>query len=93
MSAIETQVVDASARVVLPESFAESTVTITRVSENEVRISKTNGAADGEVIFPEEIVTVLSDRDRDRLLELLENPPAPTEALIEAFAKYGKRDG
>ncbi len=93
MSAIETQFVDASARVALPESFADSTVTIIRVSEDEVRIRKTNGTAEGDLAFPEETVTVLSDRDRGRFLELLENPPPPTPALIEAFAKHGKRDG
>jgi uncharacterized protein (DUF1778 family) len=31
---------------------------------------------------------VLSDRDRDVFLELLENPPQPNQALIKAMEKY-----
>lgn len=30
----------------------------------------------------------LTDRDRDRLLAALDQPPAPTEALRRAFQKY-----
>ena len=77
MSAIETQVVDASAPVVLPESFADSTVTVMRVSKDEVHIRRTSGGPPDEVVFPEEIVTVLSDRDRDFLLDLLGESPPP----------------
>jgi hypothetical protein len=93
MPAFESQVIDASARVVLPESFADSTVTIMRVSEDEVHIRKTSGGPPDDVVFPEEIVTVLSDRDRDFLLDLLENPPPPNEALIKLFRDHEKRDG
>lgn len=34
--------------------------------------------------------TVLSDRDRDLFLALLENPPAPNAALLEAIEDYKK---
>jgi uncharacterized protein (DUF1778 family) len=34
---------------------------------------------------------VLSERDADRVLALLENPPEPTPALIEAARRYFKR--
>lgn len=93
MPGIETQIVDATARVVLPPGFAESTVTIQKISENEVRIRKKTGDAEEDVVFPEESMTVLSDRDRDRFLELLENPPPPTPALIDALTKRIKQDG
>ena len=43
--------------------------------------------------FPEETITVLSDRDRDRFLELLENPPPPNAALRNAVAEYRKQYG
>ena len=33
-------------------------------------------------------MTILSDRDRDRFLELLDNPPPPNEALRRAFQRY-----
>ncbi len=93
MPAVENQVVDASGRVLLPESFAESTVTVMRISEDEVRICRTSGGTNGDVLFPEETVTVLSNRDRELLLDLLENPPPPTQALIDAFEKYAKNMG
>lgn len=34
---------------------------------------------------------VLSDRDRDRFLEMLENPPAPNQALLAASDDYRRR--
>ena len=35
--------------------------------------------------------TVLSDRDRDIFLAMLENPPEPNEALKKAVEEYKKR--
>ena len=46
-----------------------------------------------ELPFAEESTTRLSDRDRDRFLELLANPPAPTAALKRAAARYKARRG
>jgi predicted DNA-binding antitoxin AbrB/MazE fold protein len=43
--------------------------------------------------FPEETPTVLSDRDRDRFLELLENPPPPNAALRKAIAAHRAQYG
>jgi uncharacterized protein (DUF1778 family) len=34
---------------------------------------------------------VLSERDTKRVLDLLENPPAPTEALIRAARRWRQR--
>lgn len=34
---------------------------------------------------------VLSERDTDLVLKLLENPPKPTKALLDAAARYYKR--
>ena len=93
MLSMDTQVLDATARVVLPPSFAESTVTIQSINENEVRIRKKTGNPEEDVVFPEESITVLSDRDRDRFLELLENPPPPNEALRRLFAEHRRQDG
>jgi uncharacterized protein (DUF1778 family) len=50
-------------------------------------------AGEAEEAFPEETVTVLSARDRDRFLELIENPPPPTAALRSAIAEYRKHYG
>lgn len=35
--------------------------------------------------------TKLSDRDRDLFLEMLDNPPAPSEALRQAVENYRQR--
>ena len=43
--------------------------------------------------FAEENATVLSQRDRDRFLELLENPPSPNAALRKAVAEHRKQYG
>ena len=36
---------------------------------------------------------VLSERDTTRVLELLENPPKPTAALLEAARAFSKQTG
>jgi hypothetical protein len=51
------------------------------------------GVPEDEVRFLEETPTVLSDRDRDAFLALLDNPPPPNEALRRAAEKYKKRHG
>lgn len=40
----------------------------------------------GEQDWPEHRVMVLSDRDRDLVLSLLDNPPPPNEALRKLMA-------
>ena len=45
------------------------------------------------VRFYEETATPLSDRDRDRFLDLLDNPPGPNEALKRAAQKHAKPHG
>lgn len=91
MTVRETQTVDARARVTLPKDFAKATVILEKISENELRIRKTSGTVKPEAEFPEEAMTALSDRDRDRFLELIENPPAPNAALRKAMSK--RRNG
>ncbi len=36
---------------------------------------------------------ILSERDTARVLELLENPPKPTEALLAAARAFGEQTG
>jgi uncharacterized protein (DUF1778 family) len=66
-------------------------VTVEQISETEVRIRKSD--AGEETQFAEEAVTVMSDRDRDRFLQLLENPPAPSAALRNAMRNSRERRG
>jgi len=93
MPGVETQIVDATARVVLPPRFAEARVELEEISETEVRIRKTGGSRGAQADFPEEKITMLSDRDRDLFLELLASPPTPNEALRKLFAEQRKQDG
>ncbi|MFO0897522.1 MAG: DUF1778 domain-containing protein [Pirellulales bacterium] len=89
----ETCTTDAKGRLTLPMAFANATVLVEHVSETEVRIRLTKAAAEEELTFVEESVTRLSDRDRDRFLELLADPPAPTPALKRAAARHEVRRG
>jgi len=93
MTISETQTVDSLARVTLPKDFAQTNVVVEQVSETEIRIKKADASPGNTTEFPEEIVHVLSDRDRDRFLELLENPPPPNTALRNAMSKHRKQDG
>ena len=90
---IETRTTDTKARVTLPRAFANATVIIEQVSETEVRIRKARVILEDDVRFYEETASPLSDRDRERFLDLLDNPPAPAAALVRAAAKHRKRRG
>jgi uncharacterized protein (DUF1778 family) len=87
----ESRTTDAKGRVSLPKAFANATVIIEQVSDTELRIRKARIIAEDEIRFSEEMAAPLSDRDRDRFLDLLDKPPKPTEALRRAAAKHAKR--
>jgi uncharacterized protein (DUF1778 family) len=87
-----TRITDGKARVSLPQSFANATVIIEQVSDSELRIRKVRAVAEDEICFAEESRTTLSDRDRDRFLALLDNPPLANRALKKAVRKH-KRYG
>jgi hypothetical protein len=89
----ETRTTDAKARLVLPKAFANATVIVEHVSETEVRVRRAKVVAEDELPFAEESTVPLSDRDRDRFLELLASPPAPTRALKQAAARHKARRG
>ena len=90
---IESRTTDAKARITLPRAFANATVIIEQVSPTEVRIRKALVIPEDDVKFYEEKASPLSDRDRERFLDLLDNPPAPAAALVRAAAKHRKRRG
>jgi len=89
----ETRTTDAKARLVLPKAFANVTVIIEQVSDTELRVRRAKVIAEDELTFAEESASPLSDRDRDRFLSLIENPPAPTPALKKAAARQKARRG
>lgn len=90
--AAETRTTDKKAGVTLPRAFANSIVIFEQVSDTEVRTRKVRVIPEEGLRFAEELRTPLSDRDRDLFLEMLENPPEPTETLRRAVAKYAKRN-
>jgi hypothetical protein len=92
-AAPEVRTVDAKSRLLLPKEFANATVTVERVGENEIRIRKAVVVPVDEFPFIEDQLKPLSDRDRDLFLHLLENPPEPTPALVKALNQHKKRHG
>ncbi len=104
MAIKETQTADDRARVILPKGFAKATVVVEQVSKTEIRIRKTGGKVEIRASkknapsalkarFAEERVLKLSNRDRNRFLDLLDNPPAPNAALRKAMSKHRKKNG
>ena len=91
--ATEIRTTDKKGRLCLPRAFANATVILEQISDTEIRIRKAQVIPEDEVRFLEEQPIVLSDRDRDAFLALLDNPPPPNEALQRAWAKYNKRHG
>lgn len=87
----ETRTTDAKARLVLPKTFANATVIVELVSDTELRVRKARVIAEDELTFAEEFAMPLSDRDRDRFLALIANPPAPTPALKKAASRHKAR--
>ncbi len=90
---METRSTDSKGRICLPKAFANATVIIDQVSDTEVRIRKAVVIPEDEIRFYEETVTPLSNLDRDRFLDLLDNPPKANAALKRAMDKHAKPHG
>lgn len=82
-----TQTADSQARVTLPAAFADAKVIVEMLSPSEIRIRKVGAPSDELSSLPENRTTVLSDRDRDRFLEILASPPEANAALRDAMSK------
>ena len=87
-----THTTDEKARIILPKSFANSTVLVEQVSDTELRIRKARVIPEDDLPFVEETIAPLSDRDRDVFLALLDNPPPPNEALRRLMRSGHERD-
>jgi hypothetical protein len=90
---LETRSTDAKGRVSLPRAFANATVIIEQVSENELRIRKARVIPEDEIRFSEESPVVLSDEERERFLQALDHPPKPNAALRSLMAGKAKKRG
>jgi hypothetical protein len=89
---MKTQSTDAKGWIFLPKAFANATVVLDQISDTEIRIRKANAIPEDESRFCEETATSLSDRDRDRFLDLLDNPPSANPALERAADHHANRD-
>jgi hypothetical protein len=87
---IETRSTDAKGRISLPKAFAGATVIIEQLSDSELRIRKAMIVPEDDMRFREEMAMPLSDRDRDRFLDLLDHPPEAGAALRRAVARDRK---
>jgi hypothetical protein len=90
---LETRSTDAKERVSLPKAFANATVIIEQVSENELRICKARVIPEHEIRFSEEAPVILSDRERERFLQTLDHRPKPNAALRRLMAGKAKKRG
>ena len=81
-----TRSTDAKGRVSLPKAFANATVIIEQLNENELRIRKARVVPVDEMRFSEEAPVVLSDKERERFLHALDHPPKPNAALRRLMA-------
>jgi hypothetical protein len=90
---LETRSTDAKGRVSLPRAFANATVIIEQVSENELRIRKARVIPEDEIRFSEESPVVLSDQERERFLQALDHPPKPNAALRNLMAGKASKRG
>lgn len=86
-----TRTTDPKGRVCLPKAFANATVIIEQISDTEVRIRKAQIIPADKLRFSEESRPPLSNRDRDRFLELLDHSPPANKALRQAATEYTKR--
>lgn len=67
----------------------ESAALVSGVTVTDFAITALAGAA--REVLEKHHTTVLSDRDRDIFLAMLEEPPEPNEALKKAVKEYKKR--
>lgn len=88
--AVLTRTTDPKARVSLPKTFANSKVFIEQISDVELRIRKAQVILEADIPFSKKGIIRFCDRDRDRFLELLDNPPLPNQALRRAAQEFWK---
>jgi hypothetical protein len=88
-----TKSTDAKGRVSLPKAFANATVIVEQVNENELRIRKARVIPEDEMRFSEEAPIALSDEERERFLRALDQPPEPNAALRRLMTGKARKRG
>lgn len=92
MPTIEKQTQAARLNFRLPNEIkeqVENAALLSGVTVTDFAITALAGAA--EEVLEKHQKRVLSTRDRDIFLKMLENPPEPNRALLEAVKEYKKR--
>lgn len=92
MPTIEKQTQAARLNFRLPSEIkeqVENAALLSGVTVTDFAITALAGAA--EEVLEKHQKRVLSNRDRDIFLKMLENPPEPNRALLEAVKEYKKR--
>jgi hypothetical protein len=82
---LKTRSTDAKGRISLPKAFANATVIIEQLNENELRIRKARVIPVDEIRFSEEVQVVLSDHEW--LVQTLDAPPMRNAAVSRAVWK------
>lgn len=84
---------DSKGRVILP-GFANATVIIEAVSDNEYRVRKARVIPEDDLQFPaDQTNIVLTEREAKQVIDLIEHPPKPNAALRRAAKRYRKNHG
>ncbi len=87
------RIADSKGRISLP-GFANATVIIEALSENEYRLRKAKVIPEDELRFSEEDMPVsLSERDAQRFLGEIETPSKPNAAARRAAKRFKKDHG
>lgn len=89
----ETQLANAKGRISLPKAFANATVIIEQVNDNELRIRRARVIPEVEIRFADQSPIVLSNRDRQQFLQALDHPPKPNAVLRRLMAEKAKMRG
>jgi len=84
---VETRTADSKGRVLLSNKLANATLLVDQVSDTEYRVRLAKTIPVDEIMFPEETLKPLSDRDRDIFLAILEDTTPPNEALRKLMAE------
>src|SRR4051812_16197920 len=84
---------DSKGRVALP-GFANATLMIEKVDDTEYRVRKAKVIPEKDLHFHEEdFPIVLSEKDAAKVVETLNNPPAPNKAARRAAKRFMKDHG
>ena len=84
---VETRNTDSKGRITLPKEFANATVIVQRLGDNEIVIRKARVIPEDEArVF--DSIPPLSDRDRDAFLAALDRPGKPVKALRDLAKRH-----